>query len=532
MSVIRIKIESDSIPATVVNPTWPGSVEQSRESDEVYFKKSLSGDFKFKGSEYTLLKDSPECERIEIYLEEMCGGDWVEQWRGHFTTYDCRFNDNSCLAVVKPDLPDIYECFLETIGDDITIYIADVLEVRSVLEVYEGGHSCCILEIALAASTPTDPVCAVPAGYCFDKNFRTDIPTLNKSIIVSCFHRITATGTATEPPPVGSGWTYLSGVTWWRCPDDNEISIGVLSQGRKFNDVLELMATRAGCGFTVRSHFFGLNATHDAPPSNGAYSFATDYTQFLSIHQKSDVKRPDSTDPATSAAWRLTWKKLLDDLKTMFNVYWKLDETTGDMILEHITYFEQTASLDITDQNIVLNYGKGETSAPTKETFKWADDATFSEAHLGYPITYGACGNGTKDHRVALFSNDIDYIRNIDNQSEISDTGFCLISNIVSGGVYVLIDKNAPMGWMMLHDNLHRDYRYFEHGTMNDADDTFSLIRRTRKIDAFKVNVCCSDGFDVTAPITTILGDVTVDKAITNYFSGKENRVVTIEATI
>lgn len=536
MSVHRVKISSDSVVETVVHPTWVGTIEKTREDDSVYYRDRLTGDFKFIGADYALINSVPDCERIEIFLEERCGETWTEQWRGKFTTYDVKFNENKCIATVRPELVDKYECFINQVDEEYVIAELEIVEVRNVRGNYQAGAQCCTTVISDDDPTPTDPVCDVPDGYCFDKNTRWEIPLSGSSTITSCFHRVRGVGVSNViPPPYGDDWTFLVehlGVFyWWRCPIDGEVTLGPLSYGRLFNDAMEDMITQAECSLTVRSHFFGLNNTHTAPPDNIAYDYATEYLQTLTIHQKSDVKCPKCSNQAENFVWKITWRKLLDDLRTMMNVYWVITDD-DELIIEHQSYFAAIAGLDVSDQNIAIDYGKGETSAPNIEKFFWADDASFTAEHLGEPISYGDCGNGTKDHRMNLFSNDIFYIRQVENQSEISDTGFCLVCTETADGLYYVRDFNNPLGWPMLHDNLHRHYRYFENGIMNGEEETFLSVRKTRKMKPFNLNVCCDDGFNPEDYITMSAGQVTVEKAVVNYFSGKDNRVVTIEALI
>lgn len=531
MSVVRIKIESDSVSELVVFPTWSGSIEQSREDDSVFYRSKLTGDFRFTGAEYNVIKGVPDCELIEIFMEELCGSTWSEKWRGYFTTYDAQFNDTNCVAVVRPELKDRYKCFFDQIDTEYVFSAVDANVVKSIQGAYKAGANCCTDIIDDSDPTPTDPVCAVPANYCFDKNTRYDQPLSPFSIITSCFHRIQAVGTVTDPPPFGTGWTHIALGLWWRCPLPGEVVLGNLRYGRMLTETLDYLALQAGCDFSVRSHFFGLRNTHPAAPVNDAYAYATEYLQTLTIHQKSDVKCPDCSNEAESFVWKITWKKLLDDLRMMFNVYWKITPE-NDFILEHISYFEAVEGLDLTAKNIELEYGKGETSAPNIEKFFWADNAAFSPEHAGLPISYGDCGNGTKEHRVNLFSNDIFYIRQVENQAEIADTGYCLVCTLEIDDVLYVRDNNNPLGWEMLHENLHKHNRYFTEGEMNGVAATFETVRRSRKLKPFNTQVDCADDFTPEDFITTPGGEATVSRVITNYNSAKDKQILTIEALI
>ena len=536
MSVHRLKIESDSIAAVQVYPTWSGDVEYSRENDGVFFRAKPNGDFQFKKSEYTTIKGVPDCEKIDLFLEEKCDDVWIERWRGRFTTYDVKFNENKCLANVSPKTSDEFDCFLSNWEVEQVISGAgDPVSVYPFAGSYEVGQCCG--QCFDVEPDPEVPVCATPANWCFDSTYQTGssiecLPDIGFNLYVSCFHRIIGQGTPSVPPPYGTGWAHISGDDWWRCPDtDNDLGVGVFDQGRLFNDVLEYLADQTGCGLTVRSHFLGLNATHDAPPSNLAYTFATEFYQDLQIHQKSDIKRPDATNPAQSFVWKMSFKRLLEDRETIWQVFWTIDGT--DLIIEHISYFEANTGVDVTTKNIKLEYGKQEGGAPNEETFRWADgDATFTLAQAGYPISYGNCGEGTTERKVNYFSNDVYYIRSTSNPEEIADAGFCLVATEVIDGKNTIIDSNDPMGWVQIHENLFQHNRFFAEGVLNDAPATFLSTRKTRKLEPFKITVCCGDNFNPADSIETLVGTSYVQKTTANYFAGVDTNLITIEANI
>jgi len=529
MAKTRWKIVSDSITEVQVNPTWSGQLTHERVNDGVYFRAKLDGELTLRGADYTLVKDSPDCEEITVFMEEYCSLSWNERYRGTFTTYDCAFNEDQCTASVTPKLDDDYVCFLQNYTLEKTVANAgNVVTAEPFAGNYEGGLECCLDYVAPTPGGPTSPICAVPSGYCFDKNYFQDaVDGLGNEFWQSCFHRIVGVGTPTTPPPYGSGWSYISGNDWWRCPSAGDLKFAPLDNGRWLNDILEHLVSQTICTLTVRSHFFGLNATHDAPPTNDAYTFADDNCQHLQVHQKSDVKRPDSTNPAQSFVWKMSFKRLLDDLENMFNVYWIIDGT--DLIIEHVSYFESAEWLDLSQKSIVKLYGKSEAGAPNREEYKYVDkDATFTGDFAAFPITYGACGEGTREVTLNYFSNDVVYIRTTDNQAEISDSGFCMVATQQVSTDYAIINNNVPMGWPALHENLHKERRFFPSGVMNANPETFTMIRKTRKLEPITVAHCCTDAFDPTGYITTTIGEATVDRVTKDY----DRDTIKIEASI
>lgn len=528
MAKTRWKIVSDSIPEVQVNPTWSGRITHERVNDGVYFRAKLDGEIVFTGADYQAIKDSPDCEEIEVFLEESCDG-WQERYRGTFTTYDCAFNEDRCTASVTPKLKDDYVCFLREYSLETTVANAgDVVTARPFAGVYKAG-GCCLDYVSPTPGGPTGPVCSIPdANWCFDNNYyQGEVDEFGNELWLSCYHRIIGTGTPSTPPPYASGWTYISGNDWWRCPTDEDLQFSPLDNGRWLNDILEYLSEFISCGLTVRSHFFNLNATHAAPPTNDAYTFAADNCEKLQVHQKSDVKRPDATNPAQSFVWKMSFQKLLSDLEKMFNVFWIIDGS--DLIIEHITYFETAEWLDVTQVAIIKSFGKKEDGAPNRELFYYVDkEATFTADFAAFPIKYGACGDGDEDVTLQYFSNDVVYIRTTDNQAEISDSGFCMVATEFIDSNYAIITNNTPMGWSALHVNLHKQRRYFESGTMNDTATTFDTLRKTRKLEPITVPHCCNDAFDPAGFITTTLGEATAERVTKDYFRD----VVTIEANI
>lgn len=531
MSVHRIKIFSDSITERVCTPLWDGNIEHTRQDEGVFLRATVK-ELTFTNTDYTDIKAAAECELITVFLEEDCGGTFAERWRGTFTTYDVKFNENKCLAIVSPKTSDDYDCFFEKWDLDVVVATAgDVVEAQPFAGVYEVGMCCkdCFLVAPVQ-------VCSTPANWCFyeTQNLGSGGVICDgfEERYMTCFHRIVGQGTPTTPPPYGSGWTHISGNDWWRCPDAAEIDAGKFDQGRNFSDVLEYLISELDCGLTLRSHFLGINATHAAPPSNIAYTFSDANYQAIQIHQKSDIKRPDATNPAQSFVWKMSLKKLLEDLRTMWQLEWKIDGT--DFILEHVTYFDAVTGLDVSQRNIRLEYGKREGGAPSAEYFYWADaDATFTATHLGSPIDYGDCGEGRKDYRLNYFSNDVFYIRTVQNQEEIADQGFCLIATELIDGENQIIDGNAVLGWEQIHENLFKFNRFFASGTMNGtADVAFDNPRKTRNLEPFELKVCCDDNFDPSEIINTPVGDAMVQKAVVNYFQGKDANLVKIESSI
>lgn len=518
MSEVRVKISSATITETVVSAIWKGEIRHKLEKDRVYYLLSLNGELTLAGADFSLVNAiTDDCERITVTVERFCGGVWVAHaWTGYFTKFDCKFDYINCVLSAKVKTSDLYDCLALEWKDEVNIYSGTgaTIVTRAFAGTYEAGKGCCQYCSPTFTLAPCNDFSITT--YCEEYTHATQPSSgycAGQYLIQTCYHRVVGVGTPTDPPTYGSGWTYLSGSNWWRCPTFSEISVGVLSYGRRFDAVLEYLVGQTGCGLTVRSHFFGINATHAAAPSNGAYDYATENYQDLTIHQKSDVKRPDATNPSLSFVWNMKLKDLLDDLQDIFNVFWKIVGT--DIIIEHISYFSQTAGADYSARTMpqTIEY---DADTPKKEKFVWSD-AECSAVFEGYPITYD-CGNGEVERKVRLFSTDIAFIRAVENQDKISDENFVLVSNKLDGSDYWVNDFNRSLDWENLHENLHKYNRPFTSGSLNGSATTFITTQKIKKQPAFKVPNCCDSGFDAGNYVTTPIGEGTIQDAVENLY--------------
>lgn len=513
MTKVRVKISSDNIAETVISPVWKGEFTHKIEKDRIYYLHELADGMLLKGADFTLVNDlENDCEEIAVNVEWYCDGAWESYWVGVFTKFECKINTFNCTltAKVKPDTT--YQCIFEGWDDVENIYNAgSVISVREFYGTYQAGLFCCT---ACRPSPEPVPACSSTQACAEETLVYANNPNCTADLyyIVTCFHRITADNTASTPPPYNSGWQYLSGSTWWRCPDTESLVVGVLERGRRFDAALLHLVSQLGCGLTLRSHFFNINATHAAPPTNDAYDYAEAWYKDLTIHQKSDVKRPFG-DPSFSYVWAIKLKQVLSDLQTMFNVFWKVDGTS--LILEHISYFEALAGADYTTKKMPLEI-EYDINTPKTERFVWSDEDA-SDFFKGHPIVY-SCGSGSVERKVNVFSTDVVFIRTEENQDKVDDNNWVLLSCSKEGPLYFINDQNKPLSWTNLHDKLHRHWRPFGSGSLNDAPETFLTTQPVKKQPEFSVGICCDEPFDPSKYVTTSLGQGRVQEATHNLF--------------
>ena len=508
---------------------WGGGLVWRQEADHIFYRFDISQAITIQGVGYAeIMGLTDACGEIYITIAVLCDGFWTDIFEGSFTKNDCTINEDKCFLSVKPKATatsDIYALYFDEAAVNKNVFACgdDVITRATETETYEINSTVvCSTHVTMIGTPDINAYCTIPAGWCVEQSIVTQTG-VNEYDLFRSYHRELGTGTGATPPPIGDpgDWTLLSGTTWWRCPDNSLVDIGKFTNGRYFADLLEYLVLQY-FGFDVRSHFFGINATHAAPPTNDAYTFAADNLSALVVHQKSDIKRAFASD-SLSASWIMNLRDLLNDFRTMFNVYWKINSATNEMIIEHITYFQDTVGLDHTGQPTKneFEYGK---DIPKTETFRFMDQDC-SDYFKGYPITY-ECGEGEEKRDVSLFSTDVAFIRDIANAELIQDAGFVLIAtkDAPPGGLYgnerVIIDYNNPLSWTELHDKLHRDYRKFSAGTLNDVDVVFDSVEPLRKQTPYTRGFCCSDllTFDPTNLITTDLGDGKIQEVTVNLY--------------
>lgn len=283
------------------------------------------------------------------------------------------------------------------------------------------------------------------------------------------------------------------------------------TRNRWLIDVIEYIADKIIPGVSVISTFFN-NATN---PVTGNAS----RTNLLTIAQKSDIKRPTSTNPATIA--NLSWKELMHILR-MFNVFWEYDGT--DIIIEHLSYFEQVDGLDLRTQKIAERankYSYDKVNMPKYEKYSWMEASGI--AFKGTPIYYDSpCVNQDANNNIKEYVNrvttDLEMIQL--NEYSISDEGFVLLTNYWDGSGYRVWIESARLGsefkfnmdlsWANLHYYYFRHGRVLEQGYINGVLTDFASIIPI-KLHEINAVICSEDNYDPVDLITTDLGEIWLD---------------------
>lgn len=243
----------------------------------------------------------------------------------------------------------------------------------------------------------------------------------------------------------------------------------------------------------------------------------------LTIAQKSDIKRPNSSNPATVGM--MSFNEMMNILRCM-NLYWEYDGT--NLIIEHISHWTSAAGIDLRNQDLMTatnKYRYVNEKIPKYEVFKWmeANTTDFVGASIWYdsPAVNQDSDSNTQSYEINV-TTDLEYIRQCcdgTNDSLISDDGWVLLANELDGTDYNVYFGTGPMGgthfniylaWSKLHDSFFRHERQLPTGYLNGNLVTFYSAKKIRQQECSIIY--CSD-FDPGQYLTTELGETYLDGA-------------------
>lgn len=255
---------------------------------------------------------------------------------------------------------------------------------------------------------------------------------------------------------------------------------------------------------------------------------------FISLSQKSDIKRPNSSESATIG--QIKWSTIVDWLRVQFEVYWFLDENNY-LRFEHISFITGSLGLDLTKDKFDINqknkrkfsYAKQE--MPRSEKFSCAEQEGVD--FVGYPIDYkdsngkfSLCVTEDEDSN-DLSDLSVDLSLAQSNPDFLDDEGFFMMANTFDGTNYNVILSfgkitgdtiiNGPLSWSSLHENYKKWNRILNEGFLNNSFTKFKTIQKFKKQNKFSIPLCCSDEFDPIETIITSLGNAEVELATIDF---------------
>jgi hypothetical protein len=504
-----------------------------KEDGQVFYRFSCDAELTFFDTKsqqdfttlYAFESSGDRCAQIELLIKKRCEGQWVDYFTGYLNLSDGNWDLDGKKVTIPISNNDEYTCWFVDLKKEVNLFQIPTSN-RIAAKLYVGTFE---------FSAPQTGTVSPPFSY--------NEGTLDISKGWTVYeHLSTGTGnTATTTwvrenaggvLPEGDGWEFDTiDLIYARKPatyktldvqesnlvqeqyaiagvDDSNDPL-IYDNGLSFEDVIELLNP---CDLTIVSNFFWINpdATN---PDNAAYTAAAGQVDNLHIWQKSDIKRPATSENATKA--NLTFEQLLQFLANTFQVYAYIDGT--NLRIEHISYFEaKTQGLDLTQaaySKYLLgtnNYSYDSTNQPIREKFTWMDEV--SDDFTGFPIEYdNSCtqreGVTEKEYTNPLFTTDFEFVAAEVNAEAVSDAGF-LIAQVVEFSGEKFIPKitipssearfNGALSFIYLHDKFWRNYRPFAEGLLNENLVTFDSVRPVKIQGTITALLCCSDlaGFD------------------------------------
>jgi len=515
----------------VVTPLIDDLVVEGKQESRFVWRKQIATPLLFVGADFEWLYDietgADRCEKIELVIEQLCGGDWEDFYTGYLSLDDGDWNPVQCRVIIPVSLDDEYACIFQNWKEEKNIFLAVGNETASALTGY--------IQMVQCSDTVTGvDVTSILLGEINVPTVDSCLPDANEwTVLEAEFTGVTESGglwdgtartewvrervDSSPLSPPGEGWVSIGGNSWVR--ELNVVFLALTSSnntsdatqtwevagedfeadnGRTLENVLDLLDPCDGA-YTFQSDFFRINA--GSLPVTAPYAAAEGGFDSLLIFQKSDIVRPAANYNATKGI--ITLEKVLQWLAGVFNVEWRIEGTV--IRIEHLSYFEGNNGLDLTDPQYLgqitkkNRYSYINTKKPKYERFSWMD--TVTDFFTGSPIIYlNACANKEDNNevfrRVEEVSTDIAFMNG--NEDEVSLQGFVFAAVYSDGGSGWFLNVedtyiNGHLSWTKLHDNYWRHGRPQLSGRMNGIDDTFETAFPSKQQEELEVQIPCAD---------------------------------------
>ena len=554
---LRFELEYPSGTWTTIVPTVDDVVlSKSREKGKFLYRLNLETELLLRKAAWDYISEietDAHCSEINIRLS--CGAQTI--YEGSVKLNDASFDFSNCSATIEANTDDDYSCIERGLKTEINIIPGDQTLKFFIGEIERQD---CIETHVTGLNPPVysgiDDCLSEADGWQIEENIYQNVTPSGPGVVApfeadqeTTWFRLTV-DSATQPP--GIGWTNIGGTTWvrplvivvdedqttspppeeafwyqyWKPAFGNNESI---DNGVRLDDLLQTFLNEIGCTLTIVSDFLGINPDFTAP-SNDAYTAAYEKMQDVLIFQKSDVKRGDASNNATSG------KMTLDELFTFLANGPKVFPSivNGSLRLEHISYYEEKPiSLDLTTAPYMRwmkrsrKYSYTNDDNPRFEKFS-AMETTNNARFDGVPIEYGVeCSskdNDTVQHSLGRFVTDISSV--ITTPDSFSDDGFVVVNAIeFEGELYIDSEMsalfpadevlNGHLSFPNLHDKYWRNYAYQASGLLNGVTIDFDSVRPSKRGVPITIpGWCCADflNFDPASLVRTPIGDGEIEK--------------------
>lgn len=530
------------------------SIELSNEGGSYQYVYSLNGDLIVDYTIYNYIISHSDTQSVEFSIYEHCK-EGVFKLFDHsfkFTNWDCTINEQKKQITIKLKQDSYYQRILDAY--DINF---NFLQVPNIVQAFYANDGARWEFMPYTHEVPAFYSCGTGSSYA---PFGLAVREL----------RTTYCKGGNPQPPTGARWEkYIDACstkglcTWYRCPDfwypfaslptpppgkfyfaltwDNvpnppifpsdppfnidpvtswvlvgTLTNGVLNfgfwmdsyildgtsitleNGRLLTDVIDFALNIIDDDLGLQSQFL-FNTTN---PVTGIYPSDVEGIQ---MHAISDIKDPTATEKATVEKTNL--KEILEGyISGKLNCYWRVEERTRRLIIEHYSDLFSSGVVDLTSYQDSLKYNYDKTNIPKSEEFPSLDKAI---DFTGVDILYnnGVCSN-KKTYNTDRFYSDVESI--INDSDDYSNDGIVIITpeslsplltttpsgvraenGAITGDYY----PNAPQGMANLHDKYWRDYRPFENGNLNFEDVEFTR-NPVKEFEPINMKLCCFYLFD------------------------------------
>jgi hypothetical protein len=215
----------------------------------------------------------------------------------------------------------------------------------------------------------------------------------------------------------------------------------LFANGVTLANVIAKILSGSGIALTVKSCFFEINPD-GSEPANDAY--ARTYPNLV-VYQRTDIKRPEASQPATVC--KLSLNALAEMLWLKYQVQVVVQGT--DLRIEHYSYFDADNGLDLTVVAPSALAGKRKYTYDRAEIpvgEYWAEESEtaclteFQRWQFSYKVPTGLeiptnCAPGYVDEKGYTVSGNVSDIQSVHAQPDFfQDEGICIVDTVFHSG--------------------------------------------------------------------------------------------------
>jgi hypothetical protein len=557
-------LEYSLIREITQNSKWGLKIERDKEFFTV-IRTKFNGSITVKGTDFDALIALEETHiQYAVIIQQLCGGVWVEKWKGFFSYFDFKVDLDTCYLTFEPSVWDLYTPIFDQFEIERNVLSADSDWIMR-MQAYEWptesiGTDYTYVGFAILVGFWHEYT-GLPAGndyylYSAETTFLEWVPDpgspgsfIGKYSVHETYKRDIGYSNSNTVDPSGGGgggvadWTWVEevspGLHKWSRPLLNSVytvPYTVTNSGMNFTETLVTPALQTVFLYGLKrlskvidyfATFFDLTyASHfflDSPCPMGGTSLA-----WTMLQQISNLRA--TGEQASKGMMKL--KDALTWIRDTFNVYPFID-SLGDFRLEHRKYFDYGLSYSYTHvieldlatlyPDNIRHLNRYEWSKPSLVRFEtleipYSGFFDWMDAKIEYP-QLSILGNETKNVTVGWGT---DIIAMTENKTDLPKIGWVLLNvNVISGLYWVInttgaISGNSMQNARFSQGNLFRDLwtygRLLPSGNVNGVPTTFDSIERLKKQVELSFPQCCTV-IDYNGLFRTDLGDGLIDSA-------------------